>query len=173
MRITQGKYYFHSIKPIKLVPFLIFFSIISTGSFVLFNVAAVPTAQAHLDHLPHFNSGGNRYGYGNYISYISIEPEYGTTDYPSMLIFSVQDFDGNDVYNITTMVEIYDSINGKRVHLFPWTFRDIGDFHLYYQFPRMGSYQVVLSVREAVENKAVNSYGQASRVCLATPLVPS
>ena len=141
----------------KLVSFLILISIISTGFFVSFNVAGVPPAHAHLDHLPHFNSGGNRYGYGDYISYISIEPEYGTTDYPSMLTFSVQDFDGNHIYNMTTMVEIYDSLSGKRVHLFPWTFRDIGDFHLYYQFPKMGGYQVVLSVRDAAESNTVNS----------------
>jgi hypothetical protein len=144
----------------KPVSFLILISIISTGFFASLNVTGVPPAQAHLDHLPHFNSGGNRYGYGDYISYISIEPEYGTTDYPSMLTFSVQDFDGNDIYNITTMVEIYDSISGNRIHLFPWTFRDIGDFHLYYQFPKKGGYQVVLSVRNTAESKAVNSYGQ-------------
>ena len=144
----------------KPVSFLILISIISTGFLSSLNLTGVPPAQAHLDHLPHFNSGGNRYGYGDHISYISIEPEYGTTDYPSMLTFSVQDFDGNDIYNITTMVEIYDSISGKRIHLFPWTFREIGDFHLYYQFPKKGGYQVVLSVRDAVENKAVNGYGQ-------------
>lgn len=154
--LSQGEH-FCFFKPVS---FLILISIISTGFFVSFNVAGVPPAQAHLDHLPHFNSGGNRYGYGDYISYISIEPEYGTTDYPSMLTFSVQDFDGNHIYNMTTMVEIYDSFSGKRVHLFPWTFRDIGDFHLYYQFPKKGGYQVVLSVRDTAESKAVNSYGQ-------------
>ena len=68
----------------------------------------------------------------DYISYIALEPEYGTTDHPSRLTFSVQDFNGNDIYNLMTMVEIYDSISGKRIHLFPWTFRDVGDFHLYY-----------------------------------------
>jgi hypothetical protein len=123
----QGDYFV----VVKLVSFFTLFSIMSTALFPPFNVTNVPPVQAHLDHLPHFNSGGNRYGYGNYISYIAIEPEYGTTDYPSMLTFSVQDFDGKDVYNIVTMVEIYDSITGKRVHVFPWTLRDIGDFQLY------------------------------------------
>jgi hypothetical protein len=106
----------------------------------------IPTAQAHLEHLPHYNSGGNRYGYGDYISFIALEPEYGTTDHPTQITFSIQDFDNNDVYNVSTMVEIYESISGKRIHVFPWTFRDIGDFSLYYQFPRKGSYQIVLSI---------------------------
>src|ERR687894_1765672 len=154
---SQREHYFPCL---KLVSFLLFFLFITTGSFLVFNATGIPPVQAHLDHLPHFNSGGNRYGYGDYISYISIEPEYGTTEYPSMLTFSVQDFDGNHIYNKTTMVEIYDSFSGKRVHLFPWTFRDIGDFHLYYQFPKKGGYQVVLSVRDTAESKAVNSYGQ-------------
>jgi hypothetical protein len=143
-----------------LVSFLIFCSLISTGLFVVFNEIGTPPVQAHLDHLPHFNSGGNRYGYGNYISYIALEPEYGTTDHPSLLTFSVQDFDGNDIYNIATMVEVYDSMSGNRIHLFPWTFRDVGDFHLYYQFPKKGSYQIILSVRDFVEKTTVNNYGQ-------------
>jgi hypothetical protein len=112
-------------------------------SLVTINLHSILPVEAHLDHLPHFNSGGNRYGYGDYISYIALEPEYGTTDHPSRLTFSVQDFNGNDIYNLMTMVEIYDSISGKRIHLFPWTFRDVGDFHLYYEFPKKGIYQIV------------------------------
>ena len=118
------------------------FFLLLTG---LFNI---PSVQGHLDHLPHFNSGGNRYGYGEYITYIALEPEYGTTEHPSQITFSVQDFEGNDIYNISTMVEIYDSINGNRTHVFPWTFRDVGDFHLYYQFPKKGTYQIVLGIRD-------------------------
>ena len=66
------------------------------------------------------------------MSFMALDPDYGTTDHPTTITFSIQDFDGNDVYNVWTMVEIYDSITGKRVHMYPWTFRDIGDFHLYY-----------------------------------------
>ena len=80
------------------------------------------------------------------MSFMALEPDYGTTDHPTTITFSIQDFDGNDVYNVWTMVEIYDSITGKRVHMFPWTFRDIGDFHLYYQFPNKRGYQIVLSI---------------------------
>src|SRR5215208_8348591 len=129
-------------------------------SLVTINLHSSLPVEAHLDHLPHFNSGGNRYGYGNYISYIALEPEYGTTDHPGLLTFSIQDFDGNHIYNIATMVEIYDSMSGKRIHLFPWTFRDIGDFHLYYQFPKKGTYQIVLSVRDVAEKTTVDNYGK-------------
>ena len=108
----------------------------------------IPYVQGPLDHLPHFNSGGNRYGYGGHISYIALEPEYGTTEHPSQITFSVQDFEGNDIYNISTMVEIYDSTNGNRTHVFPWTFRDVRDIHLYYQFPKKGTYQIVLGIRD-------------------------
>ena len=103
-------------------------------------------AQAHLEHLPHYNAGESRIGYGDYMSFMALDPDYGTTDHPTTITFSIQDFDGNDVYNVWTMVEIYDSITGKRVHMYPWTFRDIGDFHLYYQFPNKRGYQVVLSI---------------------------
>ncbi len=80
------------------------------------------------------------------MSFMALEPDYGTTDHPTTITFSIQDFDGNDVYNVWTMIEIYDSITGKRVHMYPWTFRDIGDFHLYYQFPNKRGYQIVLSI---------------------------
>jgi hypothetical protein len=132
---------------------LLFCSLIS--SYLLFmstQINIIPTAQAHLEHLPHYNSGGNRYGYGNYISFVALQPEYGTTDHPTQITFSIQDFDNNDVYNVSTMVEIYESISGKRIHVFPWTFRDVGDFSLYYQFPRKGSYQIVLSIANSNNN---------------------
>jgi hypothetical protein len=103
-------------------------------------------AQAHLEHLPHYNAGESRIGYGDYMTFMALDPDYGTTDHPTTITFSIQDFDGNDVYNVWTMVEIYDSITGKRVHMYPWTFRDIGDFHLYYQFPNKRGYQIVLSI---------------------------
>jgi hypothetical protein len=145
----------------ELLSFLILGSLLTLYLFVVFNLHSVPPVQAHLDHLPHFNAGGNRYGYGDYISYIALEPEYGTTEHPGRLTFSVQDFEGNDIYNISTMVEVYDPINGKRIHLFPWTFRDVGDFHLFYQFPKKGSYQIVLSIRDNAEGTSSINYGES------------
>src|ERR671919_12149 len=136
----------------KVLALLLSCSFMSSYSIFMYNQANIPTAQAHLEHLPHYNSGGSRYGYGDYMSFMALEPEYGTTDYPTQITFSIQDFDNNDVYNVSTMVEIYESISGKRIHVFPWTFRDVGDFHLYYQFPKKGSYQIVLSISNANNN---------------------
>ena len=109
---------------------------------------------AHLSHTPHYNGGSNRDGMGKYYPYMALDPEYAAADEPTQITFSVQDFDGNDVYDIETMVEIYQESTGERVKGFPWTVRDIGDFNLYYVFPYSGSYEIVLSV--ANDDKLVN-----------------
>lgn len=136
----------------KVLALLLSCSFISSYSIFMYNQTNIPTAQAHLEHLPHYNSGGSRYGFGDYMSFMALEPEYGTTDYPAQIIFSIQDFDNNDVYNVSTMVEIYESASGRRTHIFPWTPRDVGDFHLYYQFLKKGTYQIVLSIRDTNNN---------------------
>lgn len=109
---------------------------------------------AHLSHTPHYNGGSNRDGIGKYYPYMALDPEYAAPDEPTQITFSIQDFDGNDVYDIETMVEIYQERTGERVKGFPWTIRDIGDFNLYYVFPYPGSYEIVLSV--ANDDKMVN-----------------
>jgi hypothetical protein len=109
---------------------------------------------AHLSHTPHYNGGSNRDGMGKYYPYMALDPEYAAPDEPTQITFSVQDFDGNDVYDIETMVEIYQESTGERVKGFPWTVRDIGDFNLYYVFPYSGAYEIVLSV--ANDDKMVN-----------------
>jgi hypothetical protein len=93
---------------------------------------------------------------GKYYPYMALDPEYATPYKPTQITFSIQDFDGKDVYNIKTMVEIYEESTGERVKGFPWTLRDIGDFNLFYVFPHPGSYDIVLSV--ANDNKMVNQY---------------
>jgi hypothetical protein len=108
---------------------------------------------AHLSHTPHYNGGSNRDGMGKYYPYMALDPEYATPNKPTQITFSIQDFDGKDVYNIETMVEIYQESTGERVKGFPWTLRDIGDFNLYYVFPYPGSYEIVLSVAD--DNKMV------------------
>src|SRR5215203_3875585 len=132
---------------------LLLFSLLIVTSCLVFTFGqiSIHTAQAHLEHLPHYNAGESRIGYGDYMSFMALDPDYGTIDYPTKITFSIQDFDGNDVYNVSTMVEIYDSITGKRVHAFPWTFRDVGDFNLYYQFPKKRGYHIVLSVANRIE----------------------
>ena len=109
---------------------------------------------AHLSHTPHYNGGSNRDGMGKYYPYMALDPEYTTPYKPTQITFSIQDFNGKDVYNIETMVEIYQDSTGERVKGFPWTLRDIGDFNLYYVFPNPGSYDIVLSVPD--DNKMVN-----------------
>jgi hypothetical protein len=101
-------------------------------------------AYAHFDHLAHYNNGG---GYiGPYYAYEALEPEYAGPNEPVAVLFSVQDRDGHDTYNIDTMVEIYSATTGERLKAWPWTEQEIGDFQLFYNFPEVGSYQIVLSV---------------------------
>jgi hypothetical protein len=109
---------------------------------------------AHLSHTPHYNGGSNRDGLGKYYPYMALDPEYTAPREPTQITFSIQDFDGKDVYNVETMVEIYQESTGERVKGFPWTLRDIGDFNLYYMFPQAGSYEIVLSL--ANDDKMVN-----------------
>jgi hypothetical protein len=142
------------------VPFLLLLLCSLIGTACLLSTSDqinIHTAQAHLEHLPHYNAGESRIGYGDYMSFMALDPDYGTIDYPTKITFSIQDFDGKDVYNVSTMVEIYDSVTGKRVHVFPWTFRDVGDFDLYYQFPKKRGYQIVLSIANAGEKSSLYS----------------
>jgi hypothetical protein len=133
----------------------IHFVLISILIFILVSIF-IPNflSFAHLSHTPHYNGGSNRDGMGKYYPYMALDPEYAAPDKPTEITFSVQDFDGNDVYDIETMVEIYQESTGERVKGFPWTVRDIGDFNLYYVFPYSGSYEIVLSV--ANDDKMVN-----------------
>lgn len=110
---------------------------------------------AHLPHTPHYNGGSNRDGLGPYYPYIALDPEYTPARTPTQIMFSIQDFDGNDVYDIYTMVEVYEEITGKRVKTFPWTIQSVGDFVYYYSFPKNGNYQIVLSVLH--ENSTVKA----------------
>lgn len=110
---------------------------------------AVPPAYAHFSHLSHYNSRGD--GVGPYYAYAALEPDYAAPGEPTAIMFSIQDDEGQDTYNIETMVEIYAS-SGERIKAFPWTKQDVGDFVLYYTFPQVGSYQVVLSVADGPVN---------------------
>src|SRR5262245_16807080 len=105
-------------------------------------VSAVP-AYAHFDHFAHYNARGD--GIGEYYVYLQLEPDYTPPGEPAAVMFSVQDHDGHDTRDIETMVEIYQS-TGERLQAYPWTKQDVGDFHVFYTFPREGSYQVVLSI---------------------------
>jgi hypothetical protein len=111
-------------------------------------ISAAP-AYAHFDHLSHYNSRGS--GAGEHYVYGALEPDYAAPGEPTAIMFSVQDRDGRDTYNIETMVEVYAS-SGERIKAFPWTKQDVGDFQVFYTFPQVGSYQVVLSIADGQVN---------------------
>jgi hypothetical protein len=107
-------------------------------------LSLVSTSNAHLDHLPHYNGGGTPVG--RFYVNQAVDPEYTPPSQPAKILFSIQDQNGNDVYNVFSMVEIYSASTGERLKVFPWTREDIGDFALYYTFPEIGNYQVVISI---------------------------
>jgi hypothetical protein len=112
-------------------------------------VVSVAPAYAHFDHFTHYNGRGG--GVGQYYVYEALEPDYASPGEPTAIMFSVQDRDGRDTYNIETMVEVYAS-SGERLKAFPWTKQDVGDFTVFYTFPQVGSYQIVLSIADGPVN---------------------
>ncbi|HJU35049.1 MAG TPA: hypothetical protein VJ695_07990 [Nitrososphaera sp.] len=103
-------------------------------------------AYAHFEHFTHYNNRGSELG--EYYAYEALEPEYARPNEPVAVMFSIQDSDGRDIYNINTMVEIYSATTGERLEAWPWTRQDIGDFEVFYNFPELGNYQIVLSVAQ-------------------------
>jgi hypothetical protein len=112
--------------------------------FIILNSGGL--AYSHLEHLPHYNGGFA--GVGKYYIFQAMEPDYPRPGEPSAILFSIQDSKANDLKDIVTMVEIYDDRSGSRIAVFPWTKHDVGDFKLYYTFPRVGNYAIVVSVAD-------------------------
>jgi heme/copper-type cytochrome/quinol oxidase subunit 3 len=129
------------------------------GSLLLLGASLSLTTKsyAHFGHLAHYNTGG--LGLGKYYINEQIDPEYTPPGQPSKISFSIQDTNGNDVYNVVTMVEIYSESTGERVNVYPWTKQDRGDFDLYYVFPRVGLYEIVISIADGANSNRVNLYG--------------
>ncbi|HEX2557485.1 MAG TPA: hypothetical protein VHK86_04125, partial [Nitrososphaera sp.] len=75
--------------------------------------ASVPDAQAHFEHFSHYNNRGD--GIGPYYAYEALDPEYAKPNEPVAIMFSVQDHDGHDTYNIVSMVEVYSAETGERL----------------------------------------------------------
>src|ERR671919_1047997 len=115
----------------------------------------VAPAYAHFEHFTHYNNRGG--DIGPHYAYEALEPEYAGPNEPVAVMFSVQDRDGHDTYNIDTMVEIYSATTGERLKAWPWTEQEIGDFQLFYNFPEVGSYQIVLSVAKDGNSVNLNS----------------
>ena len=117
---------------------------IAMAALVLLPLSSMVPVYAHFEHFPHYNNRGGQVG--PYYAYEALEPEYAGPNEPVAVMFSVQDRDGRDTYNIHTMVEIYSATTGERLEAWPWTRQEIGDFQVFYNFPEVGSYQIVLSV---------------------------
>jgi hypothetical protein len=75
-----------------------------------------------------------------------MEPEYPKPNETSYIQFSIQDKQGRDVSNKAVLVEIYSTLTNERLAAFPWTMVEIGDFQIPYIFPKIGNYQIVLSL---------------------------
>jgi hypothetical protein len=118
--------------------------IATAAALVLLPLSSIVPAYAHFEHFTHYNNRGG--DVGPYYTYEALEPEYASPNEPVAVMFSVQDHDGHDTYNIYTMVEIYSSTTGERLKAWPWTRQEVGDFQVFYNFPEIGSYQIVLSV---------------------------
>jgi hypothetical protein len=127
---------------------------------IILGFASTNIAFSHLEHLPHYNGGFS--GVGKYYIFQGMEPDYPRPAEPAGIVFSIQDNKGNDMTNIVTMVEIYDERSGDRIAVFPWTKHDVGDFRLYYTFPRVGNYILVVSVVD-------DSPASESRIGLSSP----
>lgn len=137
----------------KVILLLLVSSLLLLGA----SLSSTPKSYAHFGHLAHYNTGG--VGMGKYYINEQIDPEYTRSGQPSKISFSIQDTNGNDVYNIVTMVEIYSESTGERVNAYPWTKQDTGDFDLYYVFPRVGLYEIVISIADGANSNRVNLYG--------------
>ncbi len=111
---------------------------------LLLPLSSMVPAYAHFEHFTHYNNRGGQLG--PYYAYEALEPEYAGPNEPVAVMFSVQDRDGRDTYNIYSMVEIYSATTGERREAWPWTRQEIGDFQVFYNFPEVGSFQIVLSV---------------------------
>jgi hypothetical protein len=128
--------------------------LILSGFFLSYtSTSLIRESYGHLEHFPHYNGGGD--GVGQYYAYIGLNPEYARPHEITQITFSIQDFNGNDVHNVETMVEIYEASTGQRIQTYPWTMRDIGDFNVNYVFPKIGNYQIVLSIAND-DNSFVN-----------------
>ncbi|KEQ55794.1 hypothetical protein AAA799E16_01938 [Marine Group I thaumarchaeote SCGC AAA799-E16] len=108
----------------------------------------LPNSHAHLEQS---SSGGVMEG--KYFSYIGFEPKNPTPGETVKIIFSIQDENGNDIYDIETMVEIYAANMKQRIFYEPWTKQNIGDFETSFVFEESGTYQIVLSISE--ENNTI------------------
>jgi hypothetical protein len=135
------------VKNIKSLSFCYFFIIFIALSFccIFSSFSFIQFVEGHFDHLAHNNAAGFGISQKYYVNE-QIDPEYPKPNELSKILFSVQDNAGRDVHNIIVMIEIYSSLDDKRISVFPWTKLDSGDFSVPFIFPKPGEYQIVISV---------------------------
>jgi hypothetical protein len=92
-----------------------------------------------------------------------MEPEYTKPNELSYIQFSIQDKQGRDTSNVVAMVEIYSTLTNERLAAYPWTELEVGDFQIPYVFPKIGNYQIVLSILN------VNSNNSSEDIINTTP----
>ena len=113
--------------------------------FILLILPSVfPNSYAHLE-----QSSSGEVRQGDYLVYVGFDPRNPAPDEPVTIIFSIQDENGNDLYDLETMVEIYSDSMGKRIFYEPWKEQTIGDFEIPFIFEKSGTFQIILSISEA------------------------
>lgn len=122
---------------------IILFNLI-TLAIIFTTFTPLKIAEAHFDHSPHYNGGGDEIG--KHYAYYALEPEYAKPGEPVKILFSVQDDQGNDLKDVNAMIEIYQASTGKRIELFPFEKHSTGDFFVDYTFADIGNYNIVLSI---------------------------
>lgn len=147
--------FFKTVSVYGCIILLLFMSLFFSDEADYNKISLTSISYAHLSHLPHYNGFGA--AIGKYYVDEALDPEFTPPLQPTQITFSIQDYGGNDVYNVYTMLEIYQESTGQRIKAFPWTKQDIGDFSLYYTFPSIGSYNIVLSI--ANDNNSNNHNG--------------
>ncbi len=123
--------------------FLISISLIFSIYFLI--SCSFSPVEAHFSHSAHYNNGAIGIG-DKYMVLQQIEPEYTKPNELSQIQFSIQDKQGKDTSNLIGMVEIYSTLTNERLSAYPWTRLASGDFQIPYIFPKIGNYQIILSI---------------------------
>ena len=90
-----------------------------------------------------------------------MEPEYTKPNELSQIQFSIQDKQGKDTSNVVAMVEIYSTLTNERLSAYPWTKLELGDFQIPYVFPKIGNYQIVLSILNDNSSEDIHQYNSS------------
>ncbi len=104
-------------------------------------IAFIPTSEAHLPHLAHYNGGSQLMN--GYMTELATEPEYIRPGEKADLLISIQDTNGNDLHAVKSEIKIFK--DEQLVNEFPLTIHLTGDFKESYTFPDAGIYQLEIN----------------------------